>query len=223
MSNQDKICKLIEQNITQIALELLNIIRETENEDLTNVMQKLICTFPTQLNSIAFEMTQHLEQTFNQLIDSYSDDSSADDKALTALGVLNTIDTILSLLEDKPDLMKNIEPIVIRLIVKIFSTELIDLYEEASTLVCTVTSTYVSQEMWKIFEVLYQVFKKDGFDCFTDMMPALHNFITVNPQAFISNQNHVLAIYDMCKTVLENMDAGMYFVFHCIFCSLNYI
>lgn len=207
MSNQEKVLKLIEQNITQIALELLNIIRETENEDLTNVMQKLICTFPKQLNPIAFEMTQHLEQTFNQLIDSYTDDAT-DEKALTALGVLNTIDTILSLLEDQIEIMQNIEPIVIRLIVKIFSTELMDLYEEASTLVCTMTSTYISDEMWKIFEVLYQVFKKDGFDCFTDMMPALHNFITVNPQAFISNQNHVLAIYDMCKSVLENGDAG---------------
>jgi len=207
MSNQERVLKLIEQNITQIALELLNIIRETENEDLTNVMQKLICTFPKQLSPTAFEMTQHLEQTFNQLIDSYTEDAT-DDKALTALGVLNTIDTILSLLEDQVEIMQKIEPIVIRLIVKIFTTELIDLYEEASTLVCTVTSTYISDDMWKMFELLYQVFKKDGFDCFTDMMPALHNFITVNPQAFISKQDYVLAIYDMCKTVLENGDAG---------------
>jgi hypothetical protein len=27
---------------------------------------------------------------------------------------------------------------------------------------------------------MYNVFQKDGFDYFTDMMPALHNYVTVD-------------------------------------------
>jgi hypothetical protein len=46
--------------IKQITLELLTIIRETENDDLTNVMQKIVCTYSEQLMPIAVEMCQHL-------------------------------------------------------------------------------------------------------------------------------------------------------------------
>lgn len=55
--------------------------------------------------------------------------------------------------------------------------------------------------MWKILELMYTLFQKDGLDYFTDMMPALHNYITVDTQAFLSNENHILAMFNMCKTV----------------------
>lgn len=55
--------------------------------------------------------------------------------------------------------------------------------------------------MWKVLELMYQLFQKDGFDYFTDMMPALHNYITVDTQAFLSNENHVVAMFNMCKAV----------------------
>lgn len=47
-----------------------------------------------------------------------------------------------------------------------------------------------------------QVFKKDGFDYFIDMMPALHNYVTVDTQAFLSNPNYILAMFTMCKAIL---------------------
>lgn len=45
------------------------------------------------------------------------------------------------------------------------------------------------------------MFQKDGFDYFTEMMPALHNYVTVDTPAFLSNENHVLAMFNMCKAV----------------------
>lgn len=35
-----------------------------------------------------------------------------------------------------------------------------------------------------------------------DMMPLLHNYITVDTNGFLSNENYLLAMYNMCKTVL---------------------
>jgi len=55
--------------------------------------------------------------------------------------------------------------------------------------------------MWQMLELIYQVFKKDGIDYFIDIMPALHNYVTVDTPAFLSNPNRLLAILDMCKTV----------------------
>lgn len=60
LSAQTKAQKYIEPLIKQITLELLNIIRETENDDLTSVMQKIVCTYTEQLMPIAVEICQHL-------------------------------------------------------------------------------------------------------------------------------------------------------------------
>lgn len=35
-----------------------------------------------------------------------------------------------------------------------------------------------------------------------EMMPCLHNYITVDPEKFSSNPAHLEIIYNMCKTVL---------------------
>lgn len=64
--------------------------------------------------------------------------------------------------------------------------------------------------MWKVLELMYQLFQKDGFDYFTDMMPALHNYITVDTQAFLSNENHIVAMFNMCKTVSINERFSLY-------------
>lgn len=60
LAAQDKVQKYVEPMIKPITLELLNIIRETENDDLTNVMQKIVCTYAEQLMPIAVQMCQHL-------------------------------------------------------------------------------------------------------------------------------------------------------------------
>jgi hypothetical protein len=206
ISSQEKAQQIIEPNITQVALEMLKVIRETESEDLTNVMQKIVCIFCEQLTPIAVQMTEHLAHTFSHVINSGEDEDS-EDKALTAMGILNTIDSILIMMEEQKEIMAKLEPIVIQLIVSIFNQEIMELYEEAFTLITTITTHTISNDLWKIFEMMYQIFNKDGFDYFTDMMPSLHNFITVDPEAFISNQNHILAIYEMCKSIM-NSEAG---------------
>nr|CAD7442736.1 unnamed protein product [Timema bartmani] len=60
LNAQDKVQKYVEPQIKPITLELLKIIRETENDDLTSVMQKIVCTYTEQLMPIAVEMCQHL-------------------------------------------------------------------------------------------------------------------------------------------------------------------
>jgi len=77
----------------------------------------------------------------------------------------------------------------------------LDFYEETFSLVYDLTAKAISPEMWQMLELIYQVFKKDGIDYFIDIMPALHNYVTVDTPAFLSNPNRLLAILDMCKTV----------------------
>lgn len=43
-----------------IMQELLHIVKETESDDVTNVIQKLICEYSHDMASIAVDITQHL-------------------------------------------------------------------------------------------------------------------------------------------------------------------
>ena len=49
------------------------------------------------------------------------------------------------------------------------------------------------------------MFKSDGFDYFTEMMPALHNYITVDTEGFISSEARIAAVFEMCKTMLTQV------------------
>lgn len=50
----------ITPHIRPVMQALLHIVRETENDDLTNVIQKMICEYSEEVTPIAVEMTQHL-------------------------------------------------------------------------------------------------------------------------------------------------------------------
>lgn len=52
-----------------------------------------------------------------------------------------------------------------------------------------------------MLELIYQVFQKNGFDHFVDMMPPLHNYVTVDTPAFLSSEHNLLAMYNMAKAV----------------------
>lgn len=41
-------------------MELLNVIRQTENEELTTVAQKFVSTYPEEIKPIASDICQHL-------------------------------------------------------------------------------------------------------------------------------------------------------------------
>jgi len=204
LTNQEKSQKYVEPQIKPITLELLKIIRETENDDLTSVMQHVVMTYTEQLKPIAVEICQHLAQTFSHVLET---DEGSDEKAITAMGLLNTIETLLTVMEEQPEIMAQLQPTVLGVVGHIFTNSVMEFYEEALSLVYDLTSKSISSDMWKVFELIYQVFEKDGFDYFTDMMPALHNYVTVDTEAFLSNQNHILAMFNMCKAIL-NGDAG---------------
>jgi len=196
----------VEPQIREITIELLNIIRETENDDLTSVMQKIVCTYTEQLTPVAKDMCKHLVDTFAQVVESTSD--QGDEKAITAMGLLNTMETILTVMEDKEEVHAELEPIVLQAVRHIFSNSIMEFYEEALSLTCDLTTTKISDNMWEVLADIYNVFERDGLDYFTDMMPALHNYVTVDTDRFLSRREYPMALFNMSKKLLLDADPG---------------
>ena len=61
----------IRAHIRPVMQELLHVVKETENDDLTNVIQKMICEYNQEVAAIAVDMTQNLVGTHNHKHISY--------------------------------------------------------------------------------------------------------------------------------------------------------
>ncbi|XP_072278431.1 importin-7 isoform X1 [Pyxicephalus adspersus] len=205
ISNQEKAKEYIAPFIRPVMQALLHIIRETENDDLTNVIQKMICEYSEEVTPIAVEMTQHLAMTFNQVIQTGPDEEGSDDKAVTAMGILNTIDTLLSVVEDHKEITQQLEGICLQVIGTVLQQHVLEFYEEIFSLAHSLTCQQVSPQMWQLLSLVFEVFQQDGFDYFTDMMPLLHNYVTVDTDTLLSDTKYLEMIYSMCKKVLTGV------------------
>uniref|UniRef100_A0A8C1LF26 Importin 8 n=1 Tax=Cyprinus carpio TaxID=7962 RepID=A0A8C1LF26_CYPCA len=185
---------------------LLHIIKETENDDLTGVIQKMICEYSEEVSGIAVDMTQNLAEIFSKILQSEEYEES-EDKTVMALGILSTIDTILTVMGDRKEISQQLEVICLQVIGHVLQKPIIEFYEEILSLAFGLTCYSISPQMWQLLGVLYDVFQHDCFDYFTDMMPLLHNYVTVDTNMLLSDPKYLEVIYTMCKKVLTS-DAG---------------
>uniref|UniRef100_A0A7N6BZY6 Importin N-terminal domain-containing protein n=1 Tax=Anabas testudineus TaxID=64144 RepID=A0A7N6BZY6_ANATE len=206
VSNQEQAKLYIRPYIRPVMQELLHVVKETENDDLTNVIQKMICEYNQEVAAIAVDMTQNLAEIFIRVLQSEEYEEN-EDKTVMALGILSTIDTILTVMEDHKEITQQLEGICLQVIGLVLQKPIIEFYEEILSLAFGLTCQTISPSMWQLLGVLYEVFQHDCFDYFTDMMPLLHNYVTVDTDMLLSNPKHLEVIYSMCKKVLT-VDAG---------------
>ena len=89
----------------QLVVELLSVLRETENEDLTGVLQKLVCSYIPEITPLAINITNHLAETFAKVLDGGGESAEVggDEKAIAAMGILNTLETLVTVMEEQPE------------------------------------------------------------------------------------------------------------------------
>ncbi|XP_021020435.1 importin-8 isoform X2 [Mus caroli] len=201
ISNQAQAKEHMKPYVRFIMQELLHIVRETENDDVTNVIQKLICEYSQDVASIAVDTTQHLAEIFGKVLQS-DEYEEIEDKTVMAMGILHTIDTILTVVEDHPEIIQQLENICLRIIDLVLQKHVIEFYEEILSLAYNLTCHAISPQMWQLLGILYEVFQQDCFEYFTDMMPLLHNYVTVDTNALLSNPKHLEVLFTMCRKVL---------------------
>jgi len=196
---EEKANDILRPHVKELVQQILRILRESENDELTGTISKLVQCFTEEVSCIAIELVQTLTETFNNLVDSEED---YDSKSVTAMGILETIETIVGELDGQPEVMAQMEHQVIGLINSVLQKELMEYYEEVFSLINECTTVQVSPVMWNMLFLLYETFQQDTADYFTEMMPCLHNYVTVDPPAFLSQPKYCEVIFNMCKKML---------------------
>lgn len=61
------LARQIHHHLLSFGIDLLNLMKETENDELTGVIQKLVLKYQEDIIPIAYEMVSHLATIFQQV------------------------------------------------------------------------------------------------------------------------------------------------------------
>ncbi|KAL6871383.1 armadillo-type protein [Trichoderma novae-zelandiae] len=211
----------MQQSIPTIMQQLLKLANEADIDALANVMEDFVEVFATELTPFAVALCEQLRDTYlrivRELLEKESkagDDgelySDYDDKSITALGVLQTIGTLILTLESTPDVLLHIEAVLMPVISITLENKLYDLYNEAFEIIdsCTFAAKGISPNMWQAFELIHTTFKAGAEYYLEDMLPALDNFVQYGAPALVQKPEYVQALYSMVADMFSDTVEG---------------
>jgi hypothetical protein len=177
-------------NIPQVMQQLLKLANEVDVDALANVMEDFVEVFAPELTPFAVALSEQLRDTYLRIVrelvsrnQEKGEDSEygdfLDEKSITALGVLQTIGTLILTLESTPDVLLHLETILMPVITitlenKLYGTRFhkvtrfrsytnlfADLYNEVFEIIdsCTFAAKSISGTMWQAFELIHRTFK----------------------------------------------------------------
>lgn len=188
----DAVRTAMQQNIPQIMQQLLKLANEVDVDALSNVMEDFVEVFSAELTPFAVALSEQLRDTYMRIVQELlerqavkGDDETygdfLDDKSITALGVLQTIGTLILTLESTPDVLLHLETILMPVITITLENKLygmfahlgyclsqntnamidLDLYNEIFEIIdsCTFSAKSISPTMWQAFELIHKTFK----------------------------------------------------------------
>lgn len=123
----DVIRTSMQQSIPTIMQQLLKLANEADIDSLANVMEDFVEVFSTELTPFSVALSEQLRDTYLRIVremlekQEKQDNESefgdfVDDKSITALGVLQTIGTLILTLESTPDVLFHIESVLMPVI-----------------------------------------------------------------------------------------------------------
>ncbi|ODV60097.1 Nmd5p [Ascoidea rubescens DSM 1968] len=209
---------LLEKDVILIVQRLLILSDKIDTDSISAVMQELVEQFFEQLQPFGAQLVNRLSEQFigiivgNNNVDlNYLQDSknlhdfeispeylneSSSDKQMVALGLLNTMVTILLSFENSQDSIENLlkyySPVIKIILINgidDYFAECFDLIENTSFL-----SRKIFSELWEIFDIIIMIFQIDkdsntSLLYLDEIMPSLNNYFVYGFKELVDNKN----------------------------------
>lgn len=212
----------MQQSIPTIMQQLLKLANECDIDALANVMEDFVEVFAAELTPFAVALSEQLRDTYLRIVRELLDKNAAkgddgdeygdylDDKSITALGVLQTIGTLILTLESTPDVLLHIEAVLMPVIQITLENKLYDLYNEVFEIIdsCTFAAKSISPTMWQAFELIHHTFKSGAELYLEDMLPALDNFVQYGAPHLTQKPEYVQALFGMVQDMFQDPNVG---------------
>ncbi|KAJ9659855.1 Nonsense-mediated mRNA decay protein 5 [Neophaeococcomyces mojaviensis] len=214
----------MQQNIPQIMHQLLKLANEVDVDALANVMEDFVEVFSEQLTPFAVALSEQLRDTYLRIVRELLEKNEArgvngdvpeygeylDDKSIAALGVLQTIGTLILTLDSTADVLLHLETILMPVIQITLQNKLYDLYNEVFEIIdsCTFASKQISETMWQAFELMHKTFKEGAELYLEDMLPALNNFVSYGKDRLVQHPPYLTAMVGMVEDIFHDPKVG---------------
>jgi len=178
--------EMLKPLLPEIIAEYFRIMEEVENESVLSALQAIILKYGEDVSGMAPMMVTKLIELFNEYVAAGGDD---DEATFNAVQCLDTVDSVLEAVQEKPEVLAGLEPIVQPMIRKLL-LEGDDLYEYIDSAVHLISIfTYyaegISVHMWSLCGPLLAVLEDWAIDYIAEIMAPLLNFMTKDMANFL--------------------------------------
>ena len=177
--------------LPQLLTEYFRIMNEIGNDEVVSALQVLLDKFGDHIEPHANQLVLQLSNAFDQYCTAGEEDDD-DEAAMAAAQCLECIATVLKGICDQPSIMKNLEPALIPLVLKILGNdgEYIEYLECALDILTFLTyfPETISAELWQAFPLIYVAFDQWAYDYLNMMVPCFQAYIAKAPDAFLQGQ-----------------------------------
>ncbi|KDN41225.1 ARM repeat-containing protein [Tilletiaria anomala UBC 951] len=227
----EEVQSIMAPNAGRLMQELLKLSDETDLDTLMVTQEKVVEHFSDELLPFAVELTTQLRDSFIRMVQELSDAAARveegeggpqqvelgkndEDKMFAAMANLATMYQVISAAESKPDILAQIEAVLLPAIAFTFEKQMAELLDDVMDIVDMLTfyQKNISQQMWGIFELMHNAFTTWAPDYLTEMTSTIDNLITFGADMFRQNQKYRNMLSEIFATATHspNMAAADY-------------
>lgn len=198
---------------------LLELLNEIDLDAVLMVMQECVESFAEQLQPFGADLMAKLVEQFMRLaaeVAAADTDDAADDQAekvMAAIGLLNTMITVLLLFETLADACGQLEEVFAPAIEYVLSNRIDDFLSEVGELMehATFLRRAISPVMWRCFVLLSEAFS-DGVAVMysEELVPCVQNFALFGGDGFAQNPQYVERIFGIFRTIVDDDESVGY-------------
>ncbi|KAG1858851.1 armadillo-type protein [Suillus subluteus] len=222
----DSVRDAVSPQVGKVVQDLLKLSDETDLDVLNHSMEAMVDRFQNELLPVASQLTARLCESYLRLareglaqqkeaapdsidVESLVTDGD-DDKVYGAMGVAKTIGTVVSCIDSSPEILSQVQEVIIPIIRFTLENKLIDLFDNMYDLVDALTFRLhaISPNMWPVFELTYDLFKNDAVDFLDEMLPSLDNFVSYGTEVLKARPDYRSKVLDMYRTAMTSPQLG---------------
>ncbi|KAH9969835.1 ARM repeat-containing protein [Russula dissimulans] len=226
VSSHDSVRDAVSPQVGKVIQDLLKLSDETDLDILNSSMETMVEHFQDELLPVAAQLTARLCESYNRLLreaianeesapkgddlETLMDADAEDDKTYAAMGVAKTLSTIVSSIDSSPEILTQVQEVIIPIIRNTLENKVLDLFDNMYELVDSLTfkSRSISPNMWPVFELTYELFRTDAIDFLDEMLPSLDNFVSYGTDVFRARADYRQKALDIYTTALSSDHLG---------------
>mgnify|MGYP001758602252 FL=1 len=156
-----------------------------------STQEKVVNHFAEELLPFSVQLVQQMANSYMRLVQdnlaggdpgadgvqTFGINQGEEDKYFAALGCLSTMYQMVTTAESRPEILAELEAVLLPVVAYTIETETIDLYDDCFQLtdVLTYYQKRISPGMWNIFVLMYKSFKSSGIDYLSEMLGTFDN------------------------------------------------